>query len=52
MKLTISAREHYDRLAKSGHVRDDPPFMHVYMARWDGPLFYEALGDLSNKDDL
>lgn len=50
MKPTITAREHYDRLAESGHGRDDPPAMQEYMARWDGPLFFEALGDLSGKD--
>lgn len=52
MKPTISAREHYDRLAEAGHGRNDPPFMLEYMARWDGPLFYGALGDLNNSDVL
>ncbi len=52
MKPTISTREHYDRLADAGHGRNDPPFMQEYMARWDGPLFYDALGNLSNADVL
>ena len=52
MKPTITAQEHYDRLAESGHGRDDSPAMQQYMARWDGPLFYEALGDLRGKDVL
>ena len=52
MKPTITAREHYDRLAESGNGRNDPPFLQEYMARWDGPLFFQALGDLSGKDIL
>ena len=52
MKPTITAREHYDRLAESGHGRNDPPFMQEYMARWDGPLFYGALGNLTGTDVL
>lgn len=47
MKPTISTKEHYDRLADAGLGRNDPPFMLEYMARWDGPLFYDALGDLN-----
>jgi SAM-dependent methyltransferase len=52
MKPTITAREHYDRLAESGHGRDDPLLMQEYMARWDGPPFWDAVGDLSGKDVL
>jgi SAM-dependent methyltransferase len=52
MKPTISARAHYDRLADAGHGRNDPPVLREYMARWDGPLFYDALGDLSDTDVL
>jgi SAM-dependent methyltransferase len=52
MKPTITAREHYDRLAESGHGRDDPPFMQEYMARWDGPPFWKAIGDVREKDVL
>ena len=52
MKPTISAREHYDRLAESGHGRDDPPVMQEYMARWDGPSFWEAIGDVRGRDVL
>lgn len=52
MKPTITAQEHYDRLAESGHGRNDPPVLQNYMARWDGPLFFEALGDLGGKSVL
>ncbi len=52
MKETITAREHFDRLADAGHGRNDPPVMQSYMARWDGPQFYEMLGDLTEKDVL
>jgi ubiquinone/menaquinone biosynthesis C-methylase UbiE len=52
MKPIITAREHYDRLAERGHGRNDPPFMQSYMARWDGPQFYDMLGDLTGKDVL
>ena len=52
MKPTITAREHYDRLAESGHGRDDPPVMREYMARWDGPPFWQAIGDVRGKDVL
>ena len=51
-KPVLTAREHYDRLAEAGHGRNDPPVMQSYMARWDGPLFREALGDLTGKDVL
>lgn len=52
MKPTISTKEHYDRLADSGHGRNDPPILQEYMARWDGPLFFQALGNLSKADVL
>ena len=52
MKPTISAREHYDRLAEAGHGRDDPPFLQEFMARWDGPEFFRALGDTMDRDIL
>ncbi|MCK5133923.1 MAG: class I SAM-dependent methyltransferase [Candidatus Sabulitectum sp.] len=51
-KPAITAKEHYDRLAEAGHGRDDPPVLQNYMARWDGPLFHDALGDLTGKDVL
>ena len=51
-KPVLTAREHYDRLAEAGHGRNDPPVMQSYMARWDGPLFRDALGDLTGKDVL
>ena len=52
MRSTLSAKEHYDRLAEAGHGRSDPPFLQEYMARWDGPLFYDTLGDLRDADVL
>lgn len=52
MKPTITAREHYDRLAEMGNGRNDPPFMQEYMARWDGPPFWNAIGDVQKKDVL
>ena len=52
MRSTLSAKEHYDRLAEAGHGRSDPPFLQEYMARWDGPLFHDTLGDLREADVL
>ena len=52
MKPSISAGEHYDRLAEAGHGRDDPPCMRQYMARWDGPPFFDAPADPRGKDIL
>jgi len=52
MKQTITAQEHYDRLAEQGHGRNDAPVMQSYMTRWDGPQFYAMLGDLAGKDVL
>jgi SAM-dependent methyltransferase len=31
---------------------DDPPVMQEDMSRWDGPSFWDAVGDLSGKDVL
>ena len=44
--------QHYDRLAEMGHWRNDSPAMLRYMARWDGPLFFELLGNTKEKDML
>jgi SAM-dependent methyltransferase len=52
IKPKISAREHYDRLADAGNGRNDPPFLQEYMTCWDGPLFYDLLGDLGDEDVL
>ena len=52
MKPILTTQEHYDFLAESGHGRDDPPFMNEYMARWDGSVFFDALGDVEGKDVL
>ena len=52
MKPILTAREHYDRLARMGNDIDDPPEALEYMARWDGPPFWEAVGDPGGKDVL
>lgn len=52
MSENITAEEHYERLAESGHGRNDPPLLQEYMARWDGPPFWNALGDIRGKDVL
>ncbi len=52
MKPQISAMQHYDRLAEMGHWHNDSPAMLRYMARWDGPLFFELLGNTTEKDLL
>ena len=52
MKPTITALEHYERLARAGHGRNDSPLLQEFMARWDGPLLFQALGDLRGKDVL
>ena len=51
-KPAITAKEHYDRLAEAAHGRDDSLKMQDYMARWDGRLFHDALGDVTGKDVL
>ncbi len=46
----ISALEHYERCIGEGNDPcEDPPLLQRYMARWDGPAFFEALGDLQAK---
>ena len=52
MKPKLTAREHYDRLAKMGNDINDPPDALSYMARWDGPPFWDAIGDPRGKDVL
>lgn len=52
MKPTLTTREHYDRLAEMGNGLNDPPSALEYMARWDGPPFWNAMGDLREKDVL
>jgi SAM-dependent methyltransferase len=52
MEEIITAQEHYDRLADQDHGRNDPPALQSYMARWDGPQFYEMLGRLPGRDVL
>ncbi len=49
----VSALEHYERCIDEGHDPcDDGPLLQRYMARWDGPRFFELLGDLKSKDVL
>ena len=46
----VSTLDHYERLIDEGNdPSKDDPMMQSYMARWDGPAFCEALGDLSGK---
>lgn len=52
MKPTITTQEHYDRLAEMGNGLNDPPTAQEYMTRWDGPPFWNAIGDLREKDVL
>lgn len=52
MKPTLTAEEHYDRLAEMGNGLNDPPFAQEYMSRWDGPPFWKAIGDAREKDVL
>lgn len=52
MKPILTACEHYDQLADSMNGIDDPPYMQEYMARWDGPPFWQAMGNLAGKDVL
>lgn len=47
----VGTLEHYERLVDEG-IDADSPALREYMHRWDGPLFFEALGDLSDKDVL
>jgi len=52
MKPILTAQEHYDRLAEMGNDLNDPPAMLEYMSRWDGPPFWNAIGDTGEKDIL
>jgi SAM-dependent methyltransferase len=52
MKLILTAQEHYDRLAEMGNDLNDPPAALEYMARWDGPAFWKAIGETRGKDVL
>ena len=46
----VSTLVHYERLIDEGNdPSEDSPMMQSYMARWDGPAFLKALGDLSGK---
>ncbi|MDQ0193282.1 class I SAM-dependent methyltransferase [Paenibacillus wynnii] len=43
MKIT-STLEHYELLIDEGNDPvQDPPELHTYMSRWDGPLFFNSL---------
>lgn len=49
----VSTAEHYDLLIDEGNdPYRDAPLMQEYMSRWDGPLFFEALGSTEGKDVL
>ena len=52
MKPILTAQEHYDRLAEMGNDVNDPPAALEYMSRWDGPPFWNAIGDSREKDIL
>ena len=52
MKPILTAQEHYDRLAGTGNDVSDPPAALAYMSRWDGPPFWNAIGDSRGKDIL
>ena len=52
MKPILTTQEHYDRLAEMGNDLNDPPEALEYMARWDGPPFWKAIGDSREKDIL
>ncbi len=52
MKPILTTQEHYDRLAEMGNDLYDPPAALEYMARWDGPPFWNVIGDLREKDIL
>lgn len=52
-KAVLPPLEHYERLIDEDiDPFRDPPAMQAYMRRWDGPVFFEALGNLSDKDVL
>ena len=49
-QTTVSALEHYERCIDEGHdPYEDGPLLQRYMARWDGPRFFELLGDPRSK---
>jgi len=49
----VSVVEHYDLLIDEGNDPFwDHPLMQAYMSRWDGPLFFEALGSTEGNDVL
>ncbi len=52
MPFTLSSKEHYNRLAAEGNGWNAPPTLLAYMARWDGPAFFEMLGDVTGLDVL
>ena len=47
---TVSALDHYEHcIAEGNDPCEDGPVMQRYMARWDGPLFFDMLGNLTGK---
>ena len=50
MGEVVGALAHYERLIEEGDDPFwDPPAVQRYMARWDGPAFWEAMGDLAGR---
>ena len=50
---TVDTLSHYEKLIEEGiDPFHDQGVLRDYMARWDGPLFFNALGDLSGKNVL
>ena len=46
----VTALDHYERLiTENNDSCEDNPMMQSYMARWDGPPFWMALGDLESR---
>lgn len=49
----VDALSHYEQLIEEGKDPfHDSSVMQEYMARWDGPLFFSALGDMTGKNVL
>lgn len=50
MDTHAEVRAHYDALIETGDDPFfDPPVLRAYMERWDGPPFWDAVGDLVGK---
>ena len=50
MSQVVDTLQHDERLIEKGNdPYRDPPALQAYMARWDGPRFWEAMGDLAGR---